>query len=59
MKLLWNGAEQYAPGLGVTILPGEHDYPDEAADTLRLIGLKDVSAPTRRKSTPVEGEKEL
>ncbi len=58
MKTLrWDGPERYAPGLGLTIFPGEHDYPDEAEETLRLIGLKDPAPVPRRKSTPIEGEK--
>lgn len=60
-RLHWSGEPQWAPGLGLAIQPGAHEYPDAAADTLRAIGLTDTEAaeppaPAKRKAKTGEEE---
>jgi hypothetical protein len=59
MKLLWSGEPRWAPGLGLAIQPGEHEYPDAAVETLRAIGLTEAAeppAPAKRKAKTGEEE---
>jgi hypothetical protein len=60
MKMLWSGEPRWAPGLGLAIQPGEHEYPDAAVETLRAIGLTEAAeppAPAKRKAAKT-GEEE-
>ena len=42
MKLTFEGkVRQYHPASGLDLIPGTHDYPDDAAADLASAGLKD------------------
>lgn len=58
-KLLWDGSAQWAPGLGILIQPGEHDYADEHVPTLLAIGLtpaEPLAPAAKRKASKGEEE---
>lgn len=53
MRLIFDGdAEQYHPGTGVNLIPGEAEYADDKAEQLLAAGLK------RPKAKPAPKEKE-
>ncbi len=44
VKLLWDGTPQDSPDLGLSLIPGEHEYPDDKAEKLIALGLKPAKA---------------
>ena len=50
MKLTFDRAtREYSPAVGLDLVPGEFEYPDEKADALIAIGLRKVESPVPAK----------
>lgn len=58
MKLTHDGPRQYSPALGLDLVPGEHEYPDDKAEQLIACGLRPVTTTAEDKPTTTKRRRE-